>query len=473
MLFGDWLRSAYANKRFTNGFGKAVRRPRRLAFSQSTETLEPRFYLSAEVSGALVGLDSLTLDPDLYDSSKILLQFREGVSPEEISAVLDGTTFKQTAALVPGLWEVELADDVSIDSALEAFQADTSVLFAEPDYVIQLTATPNDASFGSLWGLNNTGQVGGTLDADIDALEAWNVTTGSSSTIVAVIDTGVDYTHPDLATNIWVNSDEIAGNGIDDDGNGYIDDIHGYDFVNNDGDPMDDNSHGTHVSGTIGAVANNGIGVVGINWNVQIMALKFLSASGSGYISDAVRALDYAVANGAKISNNSWGGGGFSNAMNSAISRARNAGHIFVAAAGNAGANNDSTATYPSNYSHDNVIAVAATDRNDQLASFSNYGATTVDLAAPGVGILSTVPGNGYASYSGTSMATPHVSGVVALLQSQHPTWTYTQIINQVLSTVDPIAGLTGVVRTGGRLNAAAAVGASGSRWAMVSSDPQ
>jgi len=304
-----------------------------------------------------------------------------------------------------------------------------------------------------MYGLNNTGQTGGTIDADIDAPEAWDISTGTGRTIVAVIDTGVDYNHQDLAANMWRNLGEIAGDSIDNDNNGYVDDIYGYDFVNNDANPMDDNGHGTHVSGTIGAVGNNGIGTTGVNWNTKIMALKFLSANGSGTTAGAISALNYAVRMGANISNNSWGGGGASSLLSQAISNARSAGHIFVAAAGNSGSNNDTTPNYPSNYNFDNVVAVAATDSKDALASFSNYGATTVDIAAPGVGILSTLPGNTYGTYSGTSMATPHVAGALSLIWDQNPTFTYTQVIAKLYSSVDKIAGLNGKVATGGRLN--------------------
>ncbi len=268
-----------------------------------------------------------------------------------------------------------------------------------------------------------------------------------------MIDTGIDYTHPDLAANIWTNTAEIQGNGKDDDGNGFVDDVHGYDFANNDGDPMDDNGHGTHVAGTIGAVGNNGIGVAGIDWNVKLMALKFLDATGSGLISNAIRALDYAVMMGAQVSNNSYGGGGYDPAFADAIHNAQSNGHILVAAAGNDGLNNDTTPSYPSNYNFDNVVSVAATDHNDQLASFSNYGASTVDLAAPGVDILSTYKGGGYAYMSGTSMATPHVTGAVALIRDQHPDWSYTQVIQQLLSTTDPLSSLQGKTITGGRLD--------------------
>ena len=260
-----------------------------------------------------------------------------------------------------------------------------------------------------------------------------------------MIDTGVDYNHPDLAANIWTNPGEIAGDGIDNDGNGYVDDVHGYDFINNDGNPMDDHGHGTHVAGTIGAVGNNGLGVAGINWNVQIMALKFLDATGSGSTSDAIEALNYAVANGAHdLSTTVRAAIRTRRALYDALSDAATPAMIFVAAAGNDGANNDQTPFYPAGYDLDNIVTVAATDRNDQLASFSNYGATTVDLAAPGVDILSTKPNSAYQTSSGTSMAAPHVAGVVALVRGLHPDWTYRQVIDQVLGHGRLLAGLAG-----------------------------
>jgi subtilisin family serine protease len=249
----------------------------------------------------------------------------------------------------------------------------------------------------------------------------------------------VDISHPDLKNNIWANSDEVAGNRIDDDKNGYIDDVNGYDFANNDAsvydrDPISGtgDEHGTHVAGTIAAEGNNSLGVIGVNWKARIMPLKFLGPDG-GYTSDAVEALNYAVAEGAKISNNSWGGGGFSQTLLDAINRADASGHLFVAAAGNGGSDgvgddNDATPHYPSNYNSSNIISVAATDSKDAIAGFSNYGATSVDVAAPGVGILSTLPGDTYGSCSGTSMATPHVAGVATLAKTKAPGWDDAQL---------------------------------------------
>ncbi|MCP3942795.1 MAG: S8 family serine peptidase [Desulfobacteraceae bacterium] len=325
----------------------------------------------------------------------------------------------------------------------------------------KINATPNDSYWSSLWGLHQSN------DADIDAPEAWDISKGND-VVIAVIDTGVDYNHPDLVQNMWTNSGEIPGNNIDDDNNGFIDDVYGWDFANGDGNPIDGHNHGTHVAGTIAAKGNNNLGVVGVNWNARIMALKGLSDGGSGYISNLANCLIYAVDNGAKISNNSWGGGGYSQAMNNALNYAKNNGHLFIAAAGNDyGNNNDSSPHYPSSYSHDNIIAVAATNQSDNLASFSNYGANSVDIAALGVSILSTVRNGGYSSYNGTSMATPHVAGVAGLLLSHKSSLSYTQIRDALLNNVDTKSSLQGKVVSNGRLNAHKALSS------IAGSDPE
>ncbi len=340
----------------------------------------------------------------------------------------------------------------------------TIVAYVEPDFAITMSARPNDPSFSQLWGLSNSGGSGGVIGADIRATAAWDVTTGSRNVVVAVIDTGIDYNHPDLAANMWRNPGEIAGNGRDDDGNGFVDDVYGWNFADRTSNPFDDEGHGTHVAGTIGAVGNNGTGVTGVSWRVSLMALKFLGADGSGSTSDAVAAINYATRMrrdfGINVvaTNNSWGGGGSSTALRDAIAAGGRAGILFVAAAGNEGVDNNSVANYPSNYPDESIIAVAATDRADRLASFSNYGATTVDVAAPGVGILSTVPNGRYASYSGTSMATPHVAGTIALMAAANPQATAAQLKSALLSTVRPVAALAGRMVTGGVINTSAAV---------------
>ena len=341
------------------------------------------------------------------------------------------------------------ADMVQIINDLNSL---TDVAYAEPDYNVQALYLPNDALFVEQWALNNEGQSGGAADADIDATETWDRFKNGANVLMAVIDTGVKYDHEDLVGNIWSNPNEIAGNGLDDDNNGYIDDVHGYDFVNSDGDPMDDNDHGTHVSGILGARGDNNVGIVGAAHTAQIMGVKFLSASGSGTTSGAIDSVMYAVDNGAKVLNNSWGGGAFSQALFDAISYANDHDVLFIAAAGNNGSNNDTGAHYPSNYDLPNVISVASSDHNDSRSSFSNYG-QSVDLAAPGSDILSSVKSGGYDSFSGTSMATPYVAGAAILIRSNFPELSALETKEILLSSVDVLDNWNGVVATGGRLN--------------------
>lgn len=351
-----------------------------------------------------------------------------------------------------------LNSNISVKDALKKLRKNPAVLYAEPDYIVRASVTPDDSSYASLWGMNNTGQTGGVADADIDAPEAWDISTGSHDVVVGVIDTGVDHTHPDLITNIWTNPAEIAGDGIDNDGNGFIDDMHGISAITSIGDPMDDNGHGSHVSGTIGATGNNGLGVVGVNHNVSIIGCKFLDASGSGSLSDALTCIDYFVDlknNGVNVraTNNSWGGGGFSQALSDAITSSEEANILFVAAAGNDAYDNDAQSSYPSGYPHDSVLAVASTTHTDDMSSFSQWGLTTVDLGAPGSDILSTVPGGGYASYSGTSMATPHVTGAAALAWSVNPELSAIEMKELLMSSGDDNAALSGKTASGKRLN--------------------
>src|SRR5215813_14034375 len=337
------------------------------------------------------------------------------------------------------------------------------VQYAEPNYIVRTQLTPNDTRFTQLWGMNNTGQVvggqTGVAGADISAVQAWDVSTGSTSIVVGVIDTGVDFNHPDLAANIWSAPSSftvtVGGQTITCPAG-----AHGFNDVANTCSPLDDNNHGSHTSGTIGATGNNGSGVVGVNWTASIMGLKFLSASGSGNTADAIECIDFAIQAKARfgaqanvrILSNSWGGGGFSQALLDAINRANSNNMLSVCAAGNNNSNNDTTAFFPANYDASNVLSVAATDNRDNKSSFSNFGATTVDLGAPGTNILSTVPNGGFAVFSGTSMATPHVSGAAALVLSKCSLSTANLKAN-LMNNVDPVSSLAGRTVTGGRLN--------------------
>lgn len=347
------------------------------------------------------------------------------------------------------------------NAVIKALSEDSIVEFIEPNYIYRASTLPNDPDFSKLWGLKNVGQKdsanqNGVAGIDVGAVEAWSLSTGSKDVLVAVIDTGVNHTHQDLKENIWTNETELNGQpGVDDDNNGYVDDIHGYDFANNDGDPKDDHGHGSHCSGTIGAKGNDGLGIVGVNWNVKIMGVKFLDAEGGGSLANAIKSIDYATKMGAKIMSNSWGGGGYSKALEESIEKANAAGALFVAAAGNESNNNDKNPSYPANYNVPNIISVAAIDNQGKLASFSNYGTKTVHLAAPGVNIYSSLSGDKeYDSWSGTSMATPHVSGVAALLAAHEPHLTHLELRERLLRTVKPLAGLKQKVKTAGVVNA-------------------
>jgi len=350
-----------------------------------------------------------------------------------------------------------------VNNAVTAYSKDSNVEYVEPNYLINISLIPNDPSFSNQWGLHNTGQNGGTPGSDIHAPEAWDVSKGSNSVIVAVIDTGISYNHPDLAANMWTNPGEIPGNGQDDDGNGYPDDFYGWNFITGKNNSMDDNGHGTHCAGIIGAVGNNSIGVTGVNWNVKLMALKFLDSTGKGSTTNAINAINYAILMSAHVLSASWGSTGYSQFLKDAIQASNNANQIFVAAAGNGGSdgigdNNDVTPFYPASYDLPNIIAVAATDNKDNLASFSNYGKTSVDLGAPGVYILSTYLNGQYAYADGTSMAAPFVSGVAALIKSFKPEMSNLEIKNGTLASVDQISSLQSKTVTNGRLNASKAL---------------
>ena len=384
---------------------------------------------------------------------ELIVKLKTEITAAEINVLqeemdLDVSVIKTTQTLGIQLWEI---NGTSVEEAIEILSEDPRFEYVERNFTGSYTETiPNDLRFDELWGLNNTGQTGGASNADIDAPEAWDLQTGTN-VMIGLLDSGVDYTHPDLAANIWTNPGEIAGNGIDDDGNGFVDDIHGYDFGNDDPDPEDNLPHGTHVAGTIAAVGNNNIGVTGVNWDAQIMVLKIGDFFPETFA--AIQALEYGVLMGAQLTNNSWTVPD-SRALRDAIEAAGEEEQLFIAAAGNGSNNNDIFPSYPASYDLDNIIAVAATDDNDLLAGFSNFGATSVDLGAPGVDILSTVLGNDYDFLSGTSMATPHVVGVASLILSEDPGLSAEEVKKLILDTTDPITSLDGITVSGGRLNA-------------------
>lgn len=426
-----------------------------------------------------------------FAARELLIQYAPGYEPvatnQSSFAVRETIHTKAMKEMDFGVMQVvELPENADVLAAARHYSKQPGVLYAEPNWKITNNAISNDPQYtsGALWGMEsddspvNIGPTGTTSAFGTQAEEAWNAGyTGSSNIVVGIIDEGIDINHPDLASNIWVNPYETPGNGVDDDNNGYIDDINGWDFYYDDNTVYDagEDSHGTHVAGTIGGVGGNGIGVAGVNWDVSMISAKFLGPGG-GYTSDAVRAVDYLTdlktRHGINIvaSNNSWGGGGYSQALHDAILRHAKANILFVAAAGNSTSNNDVTGSFPSNYStlsgtvnesaasYEGVIAVASITSTGAISSFSSYGATTVDIGAPGSGIISTVPNNSYANYSGTSMATPHVTGAVALYASKFPNASAEQIRNAILATATPTTSLTGKTVTGGRLNVSAAL---------------
>ena len=363
---------------------------------------------------------------------------------------------------------VKLPAGLSVAEAMAAMAKDDRVAFAEPNHTYglpdaaqgqaqapQAATISEDPRASELFGLHNEGQTGGKVDADIDAPEAWQLHTGrdqsDGGTLLAVIDTGIDYEHPDIAGNMWTNPGEVAGDGIDNDGNGVIDDVHGYNAFADNGDPMDGNGHGTHCAGTIGAQGDNGTGVVGVNKNANMMGVKIFSDSGRTSAAAIIRGIQYSTKMDARITSNSWGGGGPNEGIKAAFAESD---AIHIMAAGNSGTDNDVRSNFPSNYDlGDKSIAVAATDHNDGLAGFSQFGATTVDLGAPGVDILSTTPGNTYSSFSGTSMATPHVAGAALLVADANPGISNADLKAVLLDGTDKIDSLDGKTLTGGRLN--------------------
>ncbi|HEX8458172.1 MAG TPA: S8 family serine peptidase [Pyrinomonadaceae bacterium] len=403
-------------------------------------------------------LNDRVLDRFEFINNQVVIADEDGLAPETVAAEYRGRA------------EVEYAEPNTVieldpNGDEDGFDADTRADDDDDPPVVRHPGDggpqPNDPLFGEQWSLLNTGQRSGKSGADVCATRAWTKTKGTRKVVVAVIDTGVDYTHQDLQKNIWTRPASLAP--YTDEDLGDFDDRHGFDAADNDGDPMDDNGHGTHCAGIIGAEGDNSDGIAGVNWEVEIMPLKFLGRSGSGTTKDAIECINYVVARkkagvNVRIISASWGSTARSRALGDAIKRAGEEGILFIAAAGNSSTNNDARPHYPSNYDLPNVLSVAALTRNDVLARFSNYGAKTVHIAAPGAEIMSTWLGNQYEEHSGTSMATPVVSGVAALILSVNPDLSVTDLRKRLLETVDKLPALDGKVSSGGRVNAARAV---------------
>lgn len=433
--------------------------------------------------------------PKQEGEAEVLVRFKQGTSLETIRQIASRSNDRVEDEIesVNGLVAIDDLDDADAETVASQYASmSEDVLYAEPNFEIRLepqpnapltkdlykrdpgVSIPNDPQFGDQWALNNLGQDGGKDRADIDALKAWAVSQGSDKVVVAVLDSGVDYTHKDLIANMWLRPEAVPQ--YMDDELGSIDDLHGFDAnnVSNDvsqgsnngvlmSDPMDDNGHGTHCAGVIGAEGDNNEGIAGINWHVQIMPLKFLGRGGFGSTKNAIEAINYAIDRKSKgvnvrVISASWGSTSNSKALKDAIAAAGEAGILFVAAAGNNGTDNDKRPHYPSNYDLPNVISVAALDRTDAMASFSNFGVKTVHIAAPGKDIVSTWLNDDYRGASGTSMATPHVSGVAALILSKSPKMTVAKLREKLLASVDKLPALEGRIASGGRINAAKAL---------------
>ena len=418
--------------------------------------------------------------------SEVLVRFRAGTSEDVIRNDVErfNDDLEDRIESVQGLEIIRAEDGEDINEVVKEYAALPEVEYAEPNFeikaepeignVVHYDASqsvgkssaalgPNDPMFANQWALENTGQNGGKAEADIRAVKAWEKTKGSDKIVVAVLDTGVDYTHPDLLNNMWLRPANIPA--YKDEDLGEFDDMRGFSAIDTDADPMDDNGHGTHCAGIIGAEGDNGFGIVGVNWKVEIMPLKFMAANGSGTTADAIECINYVIERknegvNVRIISASWGSRMKSKALEDAIRKAGDAGILFIAASGNDGANSDKTPHYPAGYNLPNVVSVAAMNRNDQLASFSNYGAKSVHIAAPGAEILSTWLNGSFEEHSGTSMATPVVSGVAALILSERPKLSVEELRERLFKSVDKLDALNDKVATGGRINAAKAVGA-------------
>lgn len=411
-------------------------------------------------------------DQEESDAAEVLVRFKPGVSEEQIEEITaqHNDDVEDEIESVKGLALIEDEDGETAEEVAAEYRSMTDIVeYAEPNSEIALDreaisdhVLPDDPMFADQWALENKGQKGGKENADIAALRAWHKTTGSDKIVVAVIDTGVDYTHRDLIQNIWVRPPDMAA--YEDEDLGTIDDQHGFNAVDDNGDPMDDNGHGTHCAGIVGAEGGNGFGISGVNWKVEIMPVKFMDASGSGTTAQAIESINYVIERkragvNVRVISASWGSTAKSKALEDVIRKAGEEGIIFIAASGNSSADADKTPHYPAGYELPNVLSIAALNRNDQLASFSNYGAKRVHIAAPGAEILSTWLNGDFREASGTSMATPVVAGVAALALSAEPNMSVEQLRERLLKSVDKLDALNGKVSTGGRINAAKAVG--------------
>ena len=402
-----------------------------------------------------------------FRPDRILVKSRKGLNLTELVAFheIAGTHVLREFPALEHLQVLQLPDGAKVEAMVARYERSGLVEYAEPDLLLFTATAPNDPYYtgGSLWHLHNTGQTSGLADADLDGPEAWDTMNSAGDVVIAIVDTGVRYTHEDLAANMWVNPGEIPDNGKDDDGNGFIDDVYGINAVTNTGDPWDTLGHGTEVAGIAGAHGNNGVGVTGVSWRVKIMACRFFDDAGNASVSDAIQCIDYARTKGARVINASFGSAGYSYSFYTAINSCRSAGIVFVAAAGNDSGNNDAAPYYPASYDLDNIVAVAATTRADALAEYSNYGATSVDLGAPGSAITTTDASSdsAFTLGSGTSYAAPVVTGAFALMRARYPAETYKQLIDRVLEATDPLPGLSGKCMSGGRLNLHKAIGPS------------
>lgn len=432
------------------------------------------------------------LIPKRANEADVLVRFRSGVTLAQVEAIAGNLNdhVEDNVEFVSGLAAIDDDDGLAAEQVAEQYRSLPEVEYAEPNFTINLSSrdfnlragghlansanrmgegfgplgrvsTPDDPMFGEQWSLDNTGQREGKPQADISALRAWDKTKGTDEVVIAVLDSGVDYTHPDLFSNMWFRPADVAA--YVDQQLGAVDDQYGYNAVGNDGDPMDQNGHGTHCAGIIGAEGGNNLGITGINWHVQIMPLKFMSAGGFGTTKDAIECINYVIDRkragiNIRVISASWGSTQNSRALEDAIRRAGEEDILFIAASGNASADADKTPHYPASYNLPNVLSIAALNRQDQLASFSNYGAKSVHIAAPGAEILSTWLGGEYEEHSGTSMATPEVAGVAGLVLAVESNLSVTQLRERLLRSVDKLGWLKGKVASGGRINAARAV---------------